>query len=259
MIVQFYKYQGTGNDFILIDDRSENIDLNKDHISKLCSRKYGIGSDGIIIIREKLGYDFEMIFHNPDGSQSFCGNGSRCAVLFAYHIGIITRKTKFLSTDGEHEAIVKDGSIVELKMNDPTVFSHKGNQTFFINTGSPHHVEFRDEIDSLDFLNESKKIRFNNEYASDGVNVNFVEKNAVGIKMRTYERGVEDETLSCGTGVTAAALAFANHESNDCNEVEVLTAGGNLKVRYTKSNKSFSDIWLIGPAQYVFKGDMDVS
>jgi len=259
MIVQFYKYQGTGNDFILIDDRAERLEIKNEHILKLCSRKFGIGSDGVIIIRDKKGFDFEMIFYNPDGSQSFCGNGSRCAVLFAYHMGVITRETKFLSTDGVHEAIIKDGSIVELKMNDPVIFNQKGDLTFFINTGSPHYVEFRNEIDDLDFVNESKKIRYNEEYNDDGVNVNFVEKNGVGIKMRTYERGVENETLSCGTGVTAAALAFADCETIESGEIEVITAGGKLKVRYNNNAGQFTDIWLIGPAQYVFKGDMDVS
>ena len=259
MIVQFYKYQGTGNDFILIDDRNERLSLNNEHISKLCSRKFGIGSDGVIVIRDKIGYDFEMIFYNPDGSQSFCGNGSRCAVLFAYHMGVITRETKFWSTDGEHIANIKDSSIVELKMYDPIVINKKSSSSFFVDTGSPHFVEFRNEIETMDFINECKKIRFNDEYNKEGVNVNFIEKNGSGIKMRTYERGVENETLSCGTGVTAAALVYANNEAVKNGEIDVITSGGKLKVRYNKNADQFTDIWLIGPAQYVFKGDMDVN
>ncbi len=258
MIIIFYKYQGTGNDFILIDDRSNQTTINSKKIKDLCSRKFGIGSDGIILIRDKEGYDFEMIFYNPDGSQSFCGNGSRCAVLFAYHMGIIGRDTIFWSTDGEHSANIKDGSLVELKMKDPVKIISIEKKSYFVDTGSPHFVQFKENIQDIDFIKECKKIRYNNLYKEQGVNVNFIEKNESGISMRTYERGVEDETLSCGTGVTAAALVYAHDLASENGEIEVDTKGGKLKVRYHKNSDHYSDVWLIGPAEYVFKGDIDL-
>ncbi|WP_297336395.1 diaminopimelate epimerase [Algoriphagus sp.] len=255
--MRFYKYQGTGNDFVMIDDRENRFDdQNLALVSQLCDRKFGIGADGLILIRNHTQFDFEMIYFNADGSQSMCGNGARCAVAFAAFLGIIGEKTNFLAIDGEHEARIKE-DLVELKMGDVSGVDQV-NSDCFVNTGSPHHIRFVEQIEKYPVVAEGRKIRYDQHYAPGGTNVNFIQAmDSDEIFVRTYERGVEDETLSCGTGVTAAALAFAKDEEEA--KVKIKTLGGNLSVRFRKkANGSFQDIWLIGPAKQVFAGQIDL-
>lgn len=258
MNIQFYKYQGTGNDFVMIDDRQNQFDKN-DHklVALLCDRKFGVGADGLILIRNHADYDFEMIYFNADGHEgSMCGNGGRAIVRFAHDLGVIGDQTKFIAVDGEHEATVTSETI-SLKMGEVTAVEESDN-FFFMNTGSPHYVEFLNEdLSKTDVFAKGKKVRYNDRFKKEGTNVNFVEKtSANSLFVRTYERGVEDETLSCGTGVTACALAssYLGLES----PVAIKTLGGNLSISFEKNGKSFANIFLIGPAVKVFKGEINL-
>lgn len=256
MKIAFKKYQGTGNDFVIIDNREQLFDKNNSAIIKhICNRKFGIGSDGLILIENHDKYDFNMVFFNPDGSQSFCGNGSRCAVQFAYDMGVITKEqTEFISTDGWHEALVLGGNQVKLKMHDVSDISRE--KTFdFLNTGSPHYVTFINDLNQLDIIAEGRKIRYADRYQSiGGTNVNFVEQQENNYYVRTYERGVEDETLSCGTGVTACALSIALKDDVANGKVDIHTQGGQLTVDLERTEEGFKNIWLQGPATFVFEG-----
>jgi diaminopimelate epimerase len=257
MEISFYKYQGTGNDFVMIDDRSDLFpEKDLSLIQKLCDRKFGIGSDGLILIRNKEGFDFEMVYFNADGSQSMCGNGARCAVAFSRFLGIIDKNTKFYAIDGPHKASVV-GVEVELGMS-PVLCLKNIEQDFFVDTGSPHHVRFVENVALYPVFEEGSKIRFSERYRPKGTNVNFVTPlNKDEIQVRTYERGVENETLSCGTGVTACALVYGHQ--NKLNEIKIKTLGGNLKVRFSEnSDGSFQDIQLIGPAEKVFEGKLNL-
>ncbi len=257
MELTFYKYQGTGNDFVMIDDRDQSLDLTDlGLVRKLCDRKFGIGADGLIAIRNHPDFDFEMIYFNADGSQSMCGNGARCAVAFSAFLGIIQEKTQFLAIDGPHEAILS-GDQVELLMGDVKGIDDKSGD-FFLNTGSPHHIRFVEKAEGYPVFAEGKSIRYDAAYAPGGTNVNFVQPIAEDeVFVRTYERGVEDETLSCGTGVTAAALVYgAQHQKN---LVKINTLGGKLSVKFhSNPDGSFSKIWLIGPAEQVFQGKISL-
>lgn len=255
-MITFYKYEGTGNDFIIIDNRTqvfnrEDIDL----VKQVCKRRTGVGADGLILLENHPDLDFNMIYFNADGSQSFCGNGSRCAVAFAKKLEIIKDKTIFNSTDGVHEATMNN-NIVSLKMHD-VVNVESGNGYFFINTGSPHYIQVVDDVSKVNVVEEGRKIRYNDRFKKEGTNVNFVELAQDHIKIRTYERGVEDETLSCGTGVTAAALASSILTQGQT-EVQVKALGGNLTVKFSsdKTNKKFENIWLTGEVKEVFKGEI---
>jgi diaminopimelate epimerase len=257
MELTFYKYQGTGNDFVMIDDRAESLDLdNLNLVKKLCDRKFGIGADGLIAIKNHPDFDFEMIYFNADGSQSMCGNGARCAVAFASFVGIVKEKTRFLAIDGPHEAVLKEGQ-VELLMGDVKEIAVK-SEDFFVNTGSPHHIRFVAEAAEYPVFEEGKTIRNDSVYAPGGTNVNFVETISDDeIFVRTYERGVENETLSCGTGVTAAAIVHGSQ--NQQNHVKINTLGGRLSVRFhSNPDGTFSKIWLIGPAEQVFSGKITI-
>ena len=257
-IIDFYKYQGTGNDFVVVDNRSKKLDrTDKKLAQKLCDRKFGVGSDGLILIENHDKYDFEMIFFNPDGSQSMCGNGSRCAVKFAQLLGIIKSDATFLSTDGVHEATI-EGDIVRLSMQD--VVQSKINtfpEHFTINTGSPHYVIFASNIKDKNVKEEGATIRYSDEFIKEGINVNFVEKQSgTRIVVRTYERGVENETLSCGTGVTACAIAHVLH--GGISPVVIETLGGRLSVEFELEDGAAKNVWLIGPAKNVFKGEIEL-
>lgn len=257
MIINFYKYQGTGNDFIIIDVRDLSYDFSKKEISKLCDRKFGIGADGVMLINNHDDCDFEMQFYNPDGSMSFCGNGSRCAVLFCFHNGLCQQKSSFLTNDGIHHAEVVSAQEVKVDIVSPIKVNELDNGDFKINTGSPHYIRFINNLENLSFINDCRKIRYNDEYKLEGINVNMVSENETGIDVRTYERGVENETLSCGSGVTAAALSFAS--SKDFGEsVNVKTKGGFLKVEFKRQNGFFEDVYLTGPAHFVFRGEFDL-
>jgi diaminopimelate epimerase len=257
MEISFYKYQGTGNDFVMIDDRADIFpDKDLSLIQRLCDRKFGIGADGLILIRDSEEHDFEMVYFNADGSQSMCGNGARCAVAFAKFLGIIEQKTNFLAIDGGHQAIVED-ELIELEMR-PVLSLANAGPDYFVNTGSPHHVRFVENVSNYPVFEEGKAIRYSDEYAPKGTNVNFVTPLGKDeIHVRTYERGVENETLSCGTGVTACALVYGYQF--ELHEVKIKTPGGKLKVRFTESaDGSFQDIWLIGPAEQVFEGKIEI-
>jgi diaminopimelate epimerase len=258
MKIPFFKYQGTGNDFVMIDNRTNLFDkTNIAAIQHLCNRKFGIGSDGLILIENLPNFDFNMVFFNPDGSQSFCGNGSRCAVAFAKFLGIIDNQAYFNSTDGEHEAWISANGDVSLKMHDVKVIE-KGDGYYFINTGSPHYIKEETNLKELDVIAVGKEIRYNERFKEEGTNVNFVKYNQESLDIRTYERGVEAETLSCGTGVTAAALSWADKFKLSAGKVDVNAQGGKLSVGFKRNENGFNDIWLIGAATFVFKGEIEI-
>lgn len=254
MNIEFYKYQGTGNDFVVIDDRAARFDLgNQQSIAAICHRRTGVGADGLILLREHPEFDFQMIYYNSDGAQSsMCGNGGRCIVQFAIDLGIITDKAHFLAVDGTHQANL-EGDHISLQMGDVThVELHEKH--VFLDTGSPHHVAWVVDVDHFPVVVNGRKIR-NQIYGPEGANVNFVQLLSDGrAKVRTYERGVEDETLSCGTGVTAVAIAMHATGKTAANSIVLQTPGGLLNVRFTHTTSGYQDVWLTGPAQRVFKG-----
>lgn len=259
MLIPFYKYQGTGNDFILIDNREGLYNqLSEKQVNKICDRHFGIGGDGLMLLNLKPNFDFEMIYYNADGKiGSMCGNGGRCIVRFANDLGIKKDKYLFIATDGPHEAIIEE-DIVKLKMKNVDEIQHEDGH-YILNTGSPHYISIRDEIESLDVVNEGRKIRYNPTFHEQGINVNFIQKKSENrIAIRTYERGVENETLSCGTGLTAAALVSAS-ASLGLQKIFVETRGGDLFVEFEKENdQKFSNIWLCGPATFVFSGKIEI-
>lgn len=261
MKFSFYKYQGTGNDFIILDNRQNLYNgITEKQVRFLCERRFGIGADGLMLLNEKAGYDFEMIYYNSNGRpSSMCGNGGRCLVQFAKDMGIHKLTYHFAATDGEHEAEIEQSKIIRLKMKDVSQVEHHSTYTI-VDTGSPHYVKFTNDLAGTDVVESGKNIRYNHHFAEKGINVNFVETTGDdSIFVRTYERGVEDETLSCGTGVTAASLLSA-HNERGFNRVEVRTYGGILSVEFTKySETEFKDIWLCGPATFVFKGEIEVT
>lgn len=259
MTLPFFKYQGTGNDFVIFDNRSKQIPtLTAHQIKSICDRRFGIGADGLMLLGEKEGYDFEMIYYNADGNESsMCGNGGRCLAMFAYQLGIHKELYHFLAIDGKHEAEIDDQN-VRLKMKDVTTVEEHSSW-MVLDTGSPHYVKLVPDAAVIDVFEAGREIRYSEEYKTEGINVNFVETiDDDTIFVRTYERGVENETLSCGTGVTAAALVSA-HNDNGFNRVEVKTPGGHLSVEFDKTDdNTFNNIWLCGPAEFVFKGEVKI-
>jgi diaminopimelate epimerase len=264
MKFHFYKYQATGNDFVLIDNRSGEYSFSTDQVKRICDRKFGIGADGLMLIEKHSSLDFNLVYYNSDGSQSLCGNGSRAAMHFASFLGMVNGKASFNAYDGQHDAELLSKGIVRLKMNDTEEVSLVGND-FKINTGSPHLIRFVENINKYPVVEEGKKIRYSDTYKEKGINVNFVEllpNNAIFV--RTYERGVENETLSCGTGVTAAALAVSYKGYNS--PVSIKTLGGDLSVEFKSitspsgqgQSGAFQDIFLVGPAKMVFEGDLEL-
>lgn len=248
--LQFVKYHGTGNDFVIIDNRDGLIHLSTEEIQKVCSRRYGVGSDGLILIEHSDLADFHMNFYNPDASQSFCGNGSRCAVHFALQLGVKVENNSFSAIDGLHTYSC-ESNWVKVGMKVASEVELVG-EDHFVNTGSPHYIKNAKDLESIDLINEAHQIRYNDRFRSNGTNVNFIQPIDEGIKVRTYERGVEGETYSCGTGVTAVALVDrsingGNHTRN------IFTKGGELRVSF-EQNSSELLIWLEGPATFVFSG-----
>ncbi|MEY2829566.1 MAG: hypothetical protein RIQ33_1424 [Bacteroidota bacterium] len=262
--LKFYKYQATGNDFIMIDNRANLFNSqNTDLIKKLCDRKFGIGADGLILLQNSTHSNFEMWYANSDGKQStMCGNGGRSIVAFAQKLGIISTDTSFNAVDGLHHAKIKNNNLVELKMNDIETISKINESVFEINTGSPHLIKFSSEINNINVYDEGKKVQSFNEYLGKGINVNFVEQiNQHTINIRTYERGVENETLSCGTGATAAAICtILKNKLIDGNyTIQLNTLGGKLEVKCEKiSSQNFKSVWLCGDAQFVFEGNIEL-
>ncbi|MCW3093704.1 MAG: diaminopimelate epimerase [Ferruginibacter sp.] len=261
MIITFYKYHGTGNDFIILDNRENQWPaLTTKQVKHLCDRHFGIGADGLMLLGKKEGYDFEMVYYNADGNKSsMCGNGGRCLVKFAYHRGIMKTAYKFIAVDGSHIAELDSDGTVRLRMQDVNQVAYHSSYAV-LNTGSPHFVKFANEVVDIDVVATGHEIRYSKEFIPDGVNVNFVElTDEDSIYVRTYERGVEDETLSCGTGVTAAALLSA-HNENGFNTVVVKTPGGYLRVEFDKiDDQHFNNIWLCGPAEFVYKGEIQIA
>lgn len=261
MQVQFTKYQGTGNDFILLDNREGLYSwLTNEQVHQLCDRRMGIGADGLMLMNQKPGYDFEMKYYNADGREStMCGNGGRCIVKFAYQLGIHRNEYKFLAVDGDHIAEIDTDGTVSLKMIDVDSIK-KIHGDFVLNTGSPHYVKLANDVMELDVYKKGHDIRYSKDFEQEGINVNFVEQLADDkIIVRTYERGVEDETHSCGTGVVASALV-CYHNENGFNDVSVKTLGGNLNVEFDRLDEDkYINIWLSGPAEKVFTGTVDVN
>lgn len=258
MTIQFYKYQGTGNDFVIIDNRKGSLQLTTAQINHICDRRFGIGADGLMLLNTLAGFDFEMKYYNADGKESsMCGNGGRCLTRFAYDMGIHKTTYHFLAVDGAHDAEMDAHEWIRLKMKDVNeVVDYHGDAV--LNTGSPHYVKTVQDIMELDVFQEGRNIRNSKDFVTEGINVNFVEPNDKHIVVRTYERGVEDETFSCGTGVTAAAIVFAHNEKG-FNRVEVKTKGGHLAVEFEKiSDQEFRNVWLCGPAEFVYKGEINI-
>lgn len=258
MKIAFSKYQGTGNDFVIIDNRS--LDFPKDNteiIHQLCHRNFGVGADGLILLENDENTDFRMIYFNADGNEStMCGNGGRCIVAFAKQLGIIENYTKFNAIDGLHEASIKYG-IVALHMIDVDSVNTFENHVF-TNTGSPHHVAFVNDLENFPVYSEGKRIR-NELYGKEGSNVNFVEQiDTDYYRVRTYERGVENETLACGTGVTAVALAIHKTKKSDSKTIKVQVEGGELQISFDENNGVYSNVILSGPATFVFSGSISI-
>jgi len=263
MLITFNKYQGTGNDFVILDQRKQQIidPLDQKLIAFLCDRRFGIGADGLILLEESVDYDFKMVYFNSDGKQStMCGNGGRCIVHLAWTLGMFDKKTEFEAVDGMHKAEILKNGEVSLQMRDVSKIIKLKNGHYELNTGSPHFVKFCDKM-PVDIKNSGAEIRYSDQYSQDGINVNFVVvMDESSLNINTYERGVEDETLSCGTGVTAAALAFATaRQLIGKNEINVHTKGGRLSVSFVMTNKNECyEIWLTGPAVKVFSGTIQI-
>lgn len=267
MIIPFYKYHGTGNDFVMIDNRQNFFPKNNTKlIEQLCHRRFGIGADGLLLLEsdnltdatdEKV--DFRMVYYNSDGKESsMCGNGGRCIVAFAKKLGLIDDKTTFIATDGLHHATILEDETVSLQMKD--VDEVKINPDYiFLNTGSPHHVTMVHDLPHYDVKNNGAKIRYSDLYGKAGSNVNFVSaKSTNHFVLRTYERGVEDETLSCGTGATATAIAMHAIGKTKSNHINLDVQGGKLQVSFEKNNGVYQNVFLIGPATFVYDGCIEM-
>ena len=255
--IKFYKYQGAGNDFILIDNRKEVFERsNEAFVKQLCDRRFGVGADGLMLLQDTKNFDFEMVYYNADGREgSMCGNGGRCIVAFARDLDIIGEDAAFLAVDGPHQAQIHDNQ-VNLQMIDVDQIS-KDESAYVLNTGSPHFIKIVSDLKNMDVYQEGYTIRNNATYKKEGINVNFVEKEENGYFVRTFERGVEDETFACGTGATAAAMAIAIEENMEGQiEIPIRVLGGQLYISFLKNGHTFREVYLKGPANYVFEGNI---
>lgn len=256
MTIKFSKYQGTGNDFVIIDNRQ--LDFPKQNttlVNRLCDRKFGVGADGLILLENHPTLDFTMVYYNADGNpSSMCGNGGRCVVAFAKALNIISNKTAFEAIDGVHQAMIDGEGLVHLLMQDVQTIRTEKDYAF-LDTGSPHHVTMREDVQAINVKEEGALIRYSELYGEAGANVNFVTQKGDDVfAVRTYERGVEDETLSCGTGVTAVALAMYENKKTTATKIDLEVEGGKLNVTFEKSDTGYHSIYLIGPATAVFNG-----
>ncbi len=262
MELKFYKYQGTGNDFIILDGWEGLPEISAEQIKRLCDRRFGIGADGLMIISKSEDADFKMRYFNSDGNPgSMCGNGGRCLTQFAYSQSYIGKSTSFVASDGSHKAVIQnEKDWVSLQMGNVSEVEVLENGDCFLNTGSPHYIKWVDDPSTVDVFSEGKKIRNSSRYFQEGVNVNFVSVQQGRVEVRTFERGVEDETLSCGTGVTASVLAsvFMKKISSSADGAEVITPGGELYVKFHQLNNGFDNVWLEGPAELVFEGTVEL-
>jgi diaminopimelate epimerase len=260
MQIEFYKYQGTGNDFVMIDNRSnffpkDNIQL----IARLCDRRFGIGGDGLILLENDTETDFKMVYYNSDGNQSsMCGNGGRCLVAFAKKLNVIQDNTTFIATDGLHHASVAANGIVSLQMIDVPEVKITPDYVF-MNTGSPHHIQLVEDLEHYNVKENGASIRYGELYGKLGSNINFVKKiDETTFSLRTYERGVEDETLACGTGATAVAIAMNVLGETKANSIDLNVEGGKLVVSFDEKDRKFTNVFLKGPAEFVFKGEIEI-
>jgi diaminopimelate epimerase len=260
MLLTFYKYQGTGNDFIMVDNRLLTFPKKDTQlINQLCDRRFGIGADGLILLENHTTYDFKMVYFNSDGNESsMCGNGGRCLVAFAKQLGIIQATAEFEAVDGYHYAEISADELVSLQMKDVDSISVYENYSF-LNTGSPHHVQIVSDLKKMDVKTEGAKIRYSELYGANGSNVNFVHQiDSKTFSVRTYERGVEEETLSCGTGATAVAIAMHHVGKTKSNSIDLQVEGGKLSVQFKENHGVYSDVFLVGPATFVFEGTIDL-
>ena len=260
MQLEFYKYQGTGNDFVMIDNRTaifpkENTEL----VAHLCDRRFGIGADGLILLDTDADTDFRMVYYNSDGNlSSMCGNGGRCLVAFAKKLNIIQNETTFIASDGLHYATVSEENIVSLQMIDVTEIKNTSEYSF-LNTGSPHHVQLVADLENYNVKENGATIRYGDLYGKEGSNVNFVKKiNDSTFSLRTYERGVEGETLACGTGATAVAIAMNANGQTNLNAINLNVEGGKLAVSFDIENGKYTNVFLKGPAEFVYKGTIEI-
>jgi len=260
MQIAFYKYQGTGNDFVMIDNRTNTFPKEDAKlIELLCDRKFGVGADGLILLENHSKYNFTMVYYNSDGNEStMCGNGGRCLVAFAKQLGLIEDKAEFDAVDGYHFATINQYNMVSLQMKDVDTIESNENY-IFLNTGSPHHVTLVNDLESFNVKVEGAKIRYSSLYGKAGSNVNFVSPiNKDTFTIRTYERGVENETLSCGTGATAVAIAMYVSKRVTSNHVNINVEGGKLAVNFNENKGVFTNVNLIGPATFVFEGIINI-
>lgn len=260
MQLEFYKYQGAGNDFVMVDNRSEFFPKdNTQLIGHLCDRRFGIGGDGLILLENDTNTDFKMVYYNSDGNQSsMCGNGGRCLVAFAKDLKVIKNETTFIATDGLHHASFEDNGLVSLQMIDVPTIDIKKDYSF-LNTGSPHHVQMVEDLEHYNVKENGAGIRYGELYGAAGSNINFVKKiDDATFRLRTYERGVEDETLACGTGATAVAIAMNATGQTDATAINVNVEGGKLVVSFDKTPNGFTNVFLKGPAEFVFKGTIEI-
>ncbi|HPR32585.1 MAG TPA: diaminopimelate epimerase [Prolixibacteraceae bacterium] len=258
MVIEFSKYQGAGNDFILIDNRAGHFDGDDPaRIEYLCHRRFGIGADGLLLLEETQGFDFRMKYFNSDGYEaSMCGNGGRCIVAFANRLGIIDRSARFLASDGIHEALIDEDALVDLHMIDVKNVQELPDG-YFLNTGVPHLVHFVDDLHGVDVELDGRQLRYDARFQPEGTNVNFVKLTNNHLTVFTYERGVECETLACGTGITASALSTAVRMGLDKGNFQISAKGGELSVRFERDNGHFRQIWLKGPAIFVYSGEIE--
>lgn len=254
MHLSFSKYHGTGNDFIIADNRSGSFKPSSEIVQALCDRRFGIGADGLILIESHSDADFLMNYFNRDGSQSFCGNGSRCAVSFFRELTGAVGALQFEAIDGRHYAI-SEGDNHRIAMRN-CGWPQELDEGHYLHTGSPHVVVYVEDAEAVNVEAEGRRIRNGKRWRAEGTNVNFVTRKEDVLYVRTYERGVEHETLSCGTGVTAVALIDGWQHGG--NERRIFTPGGMLTVRWKVDSKGYTDIELAGPAQKVFTGVVDL-
>lgn len=255
MLIPFSKYHGTGNDFVMIDNRELKLALSQSQIAQLCNRRFGIGADGLILLEIEDGIA-KMVYYNSDGApSSMCGNGGRCFVTFCQHLEVLTDSGEFLAVDGVHPFKMVANE-VSLKMGDVAAIE-KIDDAIYMDTGSPHYVQMVDEVLDIDIVSDAHKIRYNDRFSAEGINVNFVEMMDGITHIRTYERGVEDETLSCGTGATACAIAMHHLGNVSETNIPIKVLGGKVSVSFKpNADGSYSNIWLTGPTAQVFDGEI---
>lgn len=258
MTLHFYKYQGTGNDFVIADNRDKSVSLTREQVATICDRRFGVGADGLMLLEPEAGYDFKMVYYNSDGNEStMCGNGGRCITAFAKLLGVIDTEATFIAIDGPHKATIDEHNYVRLAMQDISSIDFRDNSAI-LNTGSPHYVTWVDDVKSTDVFAIGRATRNQDEFQPKGINVNFVQQLDGAISVRTYERGVEDETFSCGTGVTACAIASVQQATGSFT-TDIQTPGGQLQVSFTKPTAdTATDVILSGPATIVFQGTIDL-